>query len=79
MQEFLGTQTGKHLVTRAQDEVDELHREFELADPQDIENIRRIQNEINTRRNFFRWLDDAISDADQAYAVTLSNEENINE
>jgi hypothetical protein len=64
---FLESDLGKILVGLATQEADLAREKLETVDPKDEAKIRELQFQIKFGRSFERWLNDLVSDGDNAF------------
>jgi len=57
---FLHSALGRHLVDKAQDEINEFVDLLVEADPEDVKKNRELRNEIKVRELVGKWINDAI-------------------
>lgn len=74
VEEFLKTDIGKYLVSRAEEEVEIAARQLKRVAPWRTTKIRALQNQILTAERFQMWLGNAVADGHQALNL-LENEE----
>lgn len=58
---FLQSDIGKHLVARADEQVESAVEELKEIDPTHVEGVRLIQNRIKVAESIQYWLADAIT------------------
>lgn len=64
----------KYLINTSRDDISQLHKALEDADPEDPKALRDLQNKIVVRRLFILWINEAIISAHQV-AENLQIEE----
>jgi hypothetical protein len=63
---FLGSTLGKQLVQRANDEIDAAVEELKRADPENVKQIRELQNHIWKAESFINWLGEIYQEGNNA-------------
>jgi len=73
-EKFFNSQLGRHLADRAELESEIAKEGLALVDPEDVKEIRRLQNIIMRHKDFKMWLNDLILAGDVAYNEYLLDE-----
>lgn len=71
---FLHSALGRHLVDRAQDEINDYVDKLVVADPEDTKINRELRNEIKVRESVINWINEVISSGKTAESYLESIE-----
>jgi len=63
--EFYGTNIGKYLLKKVDDEIEEASVELSEVDPEETNQVRNLQNRIYRARQLIIWLNEAIIEGEQ--------------
>lgn len=64
---FLSSDLGKHMLKRAEVEVERAKAEFLTTDIDNKKKLQELQNTARLYGSFIQWLDEAINDGEVAY------------
>lgn len=64
---FLGSTLGKHIATKAQDEIDEATQKLIATSPSDVENNTKLRNRIYVASQAITWILQAASEGKAAH------------
>lgn len=74
VEDFLGSEIGKYLVSRAEQEAATAAEQLKSVHPWRTRRIRELQNAIWIAERFQLWLGHAVADGRQALAVLESDD-----
>lgn len=63
---FLGSNVGRYIVQRAQEEIDEARESLETVDPENAKAVRDLQFVIGVARATVQWMKEAVADGQNA-------------
>ncbi len=72
---FNSSDLGIYVNDRALLEIEQAQDKLSVVDPEDLKQIRYLQNIIMVHKNFKQWLDDAAMAGELAYSEYLEAEE----
>ena len=64
--EFMASEFGKHIASKASEEIDEALAQMIDADPEDAKAIRELQTKIKVAQTAVSWLMDTIGEGENA-------------
>lgn len=70
---FFKSDIGQYIVGRAQQEIDDAVIKLKTVTPEDIKQVRKLQNRINVAEGSLLWLQEALISGKQAMETLQEN------
>lgn len=72
---FMGSQIGRYLTKRANDDIEAAMQGLSTVDPTDPEAIRKLQNEIKVASNFLQWMGELVTEGELAEQAFIERQD----
>lgn len=72
--DFLSSPLARHIFDRAAEVVDQCRQALTECDPEDVKEIRRLQEEIRRQNGLGMWITEILHTGEQAKQVTADQE-----